>query len=394
MRGTVAAPDTVVDPEALIHLTAALADVDPRLWDEAANWWRRLPQYVSKSRLTQIGARFDEKLRTRVAATMETRRVPASGKIDNLRNPARSLLRFRCAFGMNARAEVLLALLTDWADIKDGVTALTLAEVGYSKRNIAAVMEELTLSGLVIATPDANRIRYRLANPDLLRRLLGPIPRVGGSWHRRMPIIAHFVELSSRLRDKDAMVQAAVARKALTAQESSLRSLHLDHPRIATAESYWDGVQRWLIDEVIHVPTDDHRELAGQMLGIWLGPGDAARAGSQPNGAVLPPMGSDVTTTKEMTCLDLVQVSTIDPPGDWTWLVLSEAAMGTYQHTVGLQRGERWRFATRVAGEDRMYRARLAPPLRPADITSIYGVDSAGRARRDHAAVRIQLTLE
>ncbi|MEQ1736562.1 MAG: hypothetical protein ABL886_09195, partial [Rhodoglobus sp.] len=400
VRGAVTAPDTAVDPEALIHLTAALADLDPRLRDEAWGWWSRYSDHVSQARMTQIGSRFDKHVRSNVDgiitlyAAKSTGQPSTKARLDDLEHPARSLLRLRCAFGANARAEILLALLTDWANVKDGVTALTLAEVGYSKRNIATVMEDLTMSGLVVATPDANRVRYRLAQPDVLRRLLAPLPRVGGRWHLRMPLIARFVHLAARLRGKDAMVQAVEARKVLSDVEPEAIALGLDLPRIATAESYWDGVQRWVIDEVIHVPADGHRELAGQLVGTWIGPGDEPQPAAQPTGAVLPPVGVDAMADRELRCLDLVQVSTIDPPGDWRWMVLSEAAIDTYQHIVGIRRGERWRFSTKLHGAARTYLARMAPALPPDHIASLYGADAAERVRRDRAAVRIHLTLE
>jgi len=399
VRGSVAAPDCAVDPEALIYLTAALADLDPRLWDEASGWWRQFSQHVAATRMTRLAVRFDAKTKARFDALSDAAAgagVPRASKarLDDLEHPARSLLRLRCAFGTNARAEIVLGLLTDWADLKDGVTTLTLSEVGYGKRNVAVVVQDLAMAGIVVATPDANRTRYRIARPDVLRSLLAPIPRGGGRWYLRMPLIARFVQLAERLRGKDPLVQAVEARKLLTDQESEVVALGIALPRLSTAETFWDEVQQWVIDALIRLPGRDARALDGQLSGSWLGPHDEARPHASPTGAVLPPRGVDVARARELTCLDLVQVSTIDPPGDWTWVVLSEAAVDVYQHTTGLARGERWRFVTTVGGVDRTYVARLAPALPHAALVRDYGRDAADRARRDRPAVRLVLSLE
>lgn len=400
VRGAVPPPDSVVDPEALIFLTAALADFDPRLWEEASGWWINFSDHVSAARTTQLATRFDRKIKARVDGLSLDTAVSAmlsrssKARLDDLDHPARSLLRLRCAFGANARAEILLGLLTDWAGSTDGATALTLSEVGYSKRNVALVLDDLVMAGLVQTTHDANRVRYRLARPDELRALLAPIPRIGGRWHLRMPIIARFVQLAGRLRGKDPMVQAVEARKLLTDQQPEIMTLGLDLPRVATTERYWDGVQQWLINELVRLPGDDTRELSGQLTGVWLGPGEDLRPGAQPTGAVLPLLGIDVTRAHDLDCLDLVQVPTIDPPGDWTWMVLSSAATEVYQHTIGLGRGERWRFATTVAGVERIYVARLIPSIAHDKISPRYGAHAADRARRDRNSVCLGLSLE
>src|SRR5262245_6470277 len=119
VRGTAAAPETAVDPEALIYLTSSLATYDPRLRDEAADWWRRFQHHVSRPRLGRLAQQFDPQVVSAfeaLEASMATRPT-TSGKsrLDRLDHPARALLRLRCVFGANARAEILHALLTQWS---------------------------------------------------------------------------------------------------------------------------------------------------------------------------------------------------------------------------------------------------------------------------------------
>lgn len=109
---------------------------------------------------------------------------------------------------------------------------------------------------------------------------------------------------------------------------------------------------------------------------------------------MLPLLVADATRERSFNCLDLVQVPTLDPPGDWTWMVLSTAATEVYQHTIGLGRGERWRFATTVAGVERIYVAHRIPSVAHDKVSSMYGPHAADRARRDRNSVCLGLSLE
>jgi hypothetical protein len=388
VRGVLPPPDTAVDPEALVYLTALLAGHDPRLADEATDWWCRFQRHVSKPRLTRLADQFTStcvaKLEAFDAAARGQTKTSGKSRIEDLRHPARALLRLRCAFGTNARAEILLALLTQWANALDGVTALALSEVGYGKRNIALTLDDLRLAGLVATSEDANRLRYRLADAASLRTMLAPLPTAIGRWHLRMPLVAGFVELTDRLRGKDPLVQAVEARKHVTGERRRIRALGLVEPAVRQAEDDWPQLQRWLIDKVIAQPGSAARELPRMIVGAWIGPGQEVRVPERPTGGLLPPIASD----PDGPCLDLVQVQTAD---DWAWAVLSDAGTDVYQHAIGLSRGERWRFATNARGKTRLYAAEAIAPLPPDQIAARYGDVAAAHARQDRPALQLRL---
>jgi hypothetical protein len=122
--------------------------------------------------------------------------------------------------------------------------------------------------------------------------------------------------------------------------------------------------------------------------GVWIGPHDDLRLHAQPDGAVLPRLTS-TDDIRELRCLDLVQVPTVGAPTDWAWGVLSTAATTTYRHTIGLDRGERWRF--RATDTDDVYDVSYDKPLAPERIEKLYGPDAAARARIDRPAVQLRL---
>lgn len=127
--------------------------------------------------------------------------------------------------------------------------------------------------------------------------------------------------------------------------------------------------------------------------GVFVGPGQAV--GSMPSrfaSAVLPTLSADPARDASIMCLDLVQVSFADDPYDWTWMVLSEAGVYTWGHTIGLNLREPWRFATWVFGAPRVYTVVYASPIAPRDIAAAYGGEAAERARPDYKAVQLTLT--
>lgn len=135
--------------------------------------------------------------------------------------------------------------------------------------------------------------------------------------------------------------------------------------------------------------------VAGMIEGIWIAPGHEAPAEPpyvHPVSAVLPQPDFDPDQDDEFLCLDLVQIATGDQPDSWAWMVLSEAGTYTYGHTIGLNRGESWRFVRWVGGEQRVYEASYTDDwLPPEEIEKLYGSAAFARARPDRNAVQLRL---
>lgn len=114
------------------------------------------------------------------------------------------------------------------------------------------------------------------------------------------------------------------------------------------------------------------------IAGEFVGPGQGI--GGTPTrfaSAVLPRLAVDPNNDGELVCLDLVQVSLANDPFDWTWVVLSEAGVYTWGHTIGLNLHEPWRFVTWQFGAPRVYAVAYADLLSSKDIQGLYGPDAA-----------------
>lgn len=399
VRGTVIPAETAVDPEALVYLTASLVEDDPRLREEVIDWWSRFEHHVSRPRLARLANQFEPTTVAKFNLLKDELESPSrlSGKsrLDGLDHPARALLRLRCIFGANARAEVLHALLTQWANSADGVTASMLAEVGYSKRNVVLVLDDLRLAGLVLTSVDTNRVRYRLANATALRNVVGPLSRVSGRWHLRLPIVAAFVELCRRIREKDIMIQAVEAKALLQRYEKQIDLFGLPGARLGAPAVLWEQLQEWLMGSLMRLPADDSRSLNGELEGAWAPGEQEVSWRPEPfSSAVLPSLGTDLASETEMICLDLARVDTVSPPNEWEWAVLSDVALHTYDHLIGMKRGDPWRFHAWVSGRLKVYKAELAPALPPSQIARRYGDAASRHARKDRPALQLKLTLD
>ena len=388
VRGVARPPDTAVDLEALLYFTSYVADHDPRLRDEVADWWHQFEHHVSGPRFNAIAGSFDAIRWELMRQTFPSeKKLSGKSRLDRLDTPARSLLRMRAVFGANARAEVLLEMLTSKSD--DGWTALALSEIGYSKRNVALVLESLALGGVLTATSESNRARYRLTDRQALARVLAPLPVLSGHWHLRLPIVAKFLDLASRIERKDAVTQGVEAQKLVTKLQPDLVAVG-GMPTLPNAAvgTYWPALQAWLAEHLLSEHRDSRRDVPRTIEGVWLGPGDIEGRAARPDGAVLPRLSADLDAS-ELRCLDLVQVSTISPSNDWTWGVLSRAATGTYRHAIGLDRGETWRFVAVGSGD--AYEVSYDEDIPHERISRLYGADAAARARADVPAVQLRL---
>ena len=396
VRGIAQPPSSAVDPEALLYFTACLAEHDARLQAEVGDWWNQYERFISRPRMNALGKRFGERITaklSRLEHALQTAPRTGKSRLDHLDTPARSLLRLRCAFGANARAEVVLELLTRSSPPEGGLTALALSEVGYSKRNIAFVLDDLLMAGILVSASEGNRVRYRLADPPALERVLRPVPSTPGRWHLRLPIIAAFVDLAGRVRDRDAIVQSIEARKTLETLQPTISAAGIaTRGPSATAETYWPELQQWLIEHVLADDSDSSHRLARMIEGAWVAPNETPRRSNRASGAVLPRITSNPNEDRELLCLDLVQLPTVQPAGDLVWAVLSTAATTAYAHTIGLNNRERWRFVTWQFGDERTYAVEYADPLPHDRISRAYGKAASSRARADQPAVQLRLT--
>lgn len=256
--------DAVVDPEALIALTAELGDADARLRDVSTDWCVSYGRYVNGSRLKQVVRELKtptdaigEYVATVAAAggptwPMATQPRPdytsrGKARLDSARLRPRLRIRLRAAFGVNARADVLAALLVA---PKNGLSVADLArKTRFTKPNVAFAVDALVLAGLLEARAVGNERRLTLArNREILPGLRPPVAQP--DWIARFGVALEVL----RFAGQDQMspsVRAIEARRVVESLQTRILSEELPQPNPdALGDEFSSAFDRWVVQLV------------------------------------------------------------------------------------------------------------------------------------------------
>jgi DNA-binding transcriptional ArsR family regulator len=253
--------DAVVDPEALIALTAELGDSDARLRDVSTDWCVAYGRYVNGSRLkrvvNELGTPHEaigEYVATVGAAggpkwPMATRPrtgyvVRGKARLASATSRPRLRIRLRAAFGDNARADVLAALLAAPASLSVADLART---TRFTKPNIAFAIEALTLAGLIETKSVGNERRLSLVKVGMLLPGLRP-PVAQPDWVSRFGVVLRVL----RFNEQDGMsqtVRGIEARRLIESQIDLINGEGLPRPNLDEfGDAFVAAFERWLVD--------------------------------------------------------------------------------------------------------------------------------------------------
>lgn len=256
--------DAVVDPEALIALTAELGDADARLRDVSTEWCVTYGRYVNGSRLKQVVRELAIPTHAigEYAATVAAAGGPAwpmatrargdyaprgKARVDSALERARLRIRLRAAFGVNARADVLAALL---AMPTAGMSVADLARLTrFTKPNVASAVDALLLAGLVTARAAGNERRLFLTQEGaILPGLRSPVGQP--DWVARFGVgldVLRFVERGGM----STAVRAIEARRVVEPLLGRISSEGMPKPNLAAlGDEFATAFDRWLVDFV------------------------------------------------------------------------------------------------------------------------------------------------
>jgi hypothetical protein len=169
-------------------------------------------------------------------------------RLDSAETRARLRIRLRAAFGVNARADVLAALL---AASPGGLNAADLARVTrFTKPNIASALDALLLAGMVTARPVANERRFALPpRVPILPGLRPPVPQP--DWVARFGVAL----LVHRFLERDGMsttVRAIEARRLVDPLIARMSAEGMPIPNVGvTGDEFASAFDRWLGDLVL-----------------------------------------------------------------------------------------------------------------------------------------------
>lgn len=261
VNATVERDEAVVDPEALIVLTAELGDADARLRDLSTDWCVMYGRYVNGSRLKQVARELgtpDEIIGEYVATVatsggpswpMGTRPRPDyvrrnKARLDSAESRPRLRIRLRAAFGVNARADILAALL---AASPGGLNAADLARVTrFTKPSVASALDALLLAGLVTARAVGNERRFTL--PPRVPILPGLRPVVAQpDWVARFAVALEVLRFSVR-DDMSTVVRGIEARRLISQLADRISTERMPKPFLDSGgDEFSIAFDRWIV---------------------------------------------------------------------------------------------------------------------------------------------------
>lgn len=256
--------DAVVDPEALVALTAELGDADARLRDVSTDWCVAYGRYVNGSRLKQVVRELGtppeaigEYVATVAAAggpawPMATQPRPdyvsrGKARLDSALPKPRLRIRLRAAFGVNARADVLAALLVA---PENGLSVADLArKTRFTKPNVAFAVDALVLAGLLEARAVGNERRVTsIRAGEILPGLRPPVEQP--DWVAQFGVALEVL----RFEDRDGMstsIRAIEARRVVESLRDRITSEGLPQPNLeAIGDDFATAFDRWVVDLV------------------------------------------------------------------------------------------------------------------------------------------------
>lgn len=243
------AETAVVDLEALLAATAWLGPADPRIAEVALAWGTRHGTAVNGVRLRTVAAELGTAAETAgfSAAVRRAGGPPwplasvsgaawALGDIEprlglivvhDLATPARLVWRLRAGFGVNARADVLAALLV--APVPLSVADLA-ARTRFGKRTVAGAVADMALAGLAEVGRTGNADRVRLADAAPVRSWLqagsAPVRDEASRWR----CVLAALDLAERLEGAPGSVRAVEGRRSTDELRAAMSAGGLPRP--------------------------------------------------------------------------------------------------------------------------------------------------------------------
>lgn len=258
--------NVLITLEELIILTIALSDVDPRLRDESLDWCSQYHNLFSISRLKTLMKSFEGILSESFSIYSVTLNFltranwPVFRELPRLQvslshksclrpneSPALLNIRARSIFGAGARADLVTFFLTH--NTKSDFAVSDLVEIGYTKRNLAEILEQFNLGGLFDRFMLRNQYRYSLAKNDNLLNCLKPIPKHAPSWQLILEVILPLRDCIKRVENSSESTQTVEIRNLLIYLQKNLQRLNFIPPPFQTNfHAYLNTFSGWLLE--------------------------------------------------------------------------------------------------------------------------------------------------
>ncbi len=267
-----------IDPEPLVVASPRLATEDPRLLGLVYSWCADNEQRLSASRLRGLQALAPPVAREAFAAMATTLRerqgvrwslaseaapwpTPPERRATHVApaRPGLVRLRLRALAGVGARADVLSELLGrpgTWTRASD------LQDEGYSKRNVARILSELSEGGLVEARARGKTHLFRLPRSSGLGELVGATGLVFPRWRPVLHVVLAALDLAE-LAERSTATRRVEAHKLAEQLRPVAQEIGLTPPPPTRGNpEAWDHVLTWASEQTAALARGESPALA------------------------------------------------------------------------------------------------------------------------------------
>lgn len=276
----------IVDLEALLAATARLGPCEPRIAEVAVAWSIRHGTVVNGARLRTVARELGVAAETAMLAAAVRRAggppwpltgasgaggaagawdgiEPRSGLVvvRDLIGPARLVWRLRAGFGVNARADVLAALLV--APAPRSVADLA-ALTRFGKRTVAGGVADMALAGLADVERVGNADQVRLADGAPFRSWLPPGGAPARDEASRWRCVLAAVNLAERIEGAPDSVRAIEGRATVDPLLGALAAGGLPRPDTSVLGSAFSAaLDTWFDSLAAAIGTQSGAERSG-----------------------------------------------------------------------------------------------------------------------------------
>lgn len=244
--------DWVIDPEALLLLTASLGPDYPRLWLNALDWVVDYANEVAVDRVRNLHRTWPEPRHwaefSGVLAAHTNDKWPAPGPPNHidlphtsrqmLDRPGALALQLRKGLGVSAHAEVIRVFLTHPEGAR--FTVLQVAdEIAYTKRTAANAVGRMQAAGLVDRRKGTYAATFSLSKYGSFAEIFGPLPTKHTSHLFTLRGLWRLVSILDEALRASPSVRSVEARRALALAEDDLTRVGIEPPVVAGAADAW-----------------------------------------------------------------------------------------------------------------------------------------------------------
>lgn len=255
--------NTLIWVEELLLFSHVIMELDPRLRDEIADWRTQYNRFISISRLKSLFVKSQDIISitfSQIENIPQNIHLSRKSVLRPQSSAALLNIRARSIFGTGSRAD-LMTYFAVHPNTEFSIAELTEA-IGYSKRNLTEVLNDLSQGQLLGMRMQGNQKRYSLRPSNSLLPALAPLPHYV-PWHLVFHILLSLRMCLQKIDKMSSSTQVIELRNCFMKLQPNLDQLKVAPPEFSgDMADYLTSFYQWLDSFLSRFAADDGGRLA------------------------------------------------------------------------------------------------------------------------------------